>query len=70
MTGVDASDGSDDSAPQAAAGLLTNAQRLRVHLVKGGLAETLLDAWQGGDADGAQARMLTALHEFLNSVAA
>jgi hypothetical protein len=70
MTGANVSGTPDGSAPKTAAGSLTNAQRLRAHLVKSGLAESLLDAWQDGAAAEAQNRMLAALDNFLKPGAA
>lgn len=52
-----------DDANATSAPVLTNSERLRTHLTSGGLAMTLLDAWKKDDPE-AQARMLTALHDF------
>ncbi len=44
--------------------IVTNAQRLRAHLLKDSLSTALLTAWEAGDIAQAQARMLVALNDF------
>ena len=56
-----------DSSPGLRPMDATNAERLRMHLSKDGLAAALLTAWQSGEAAGAPTRMLAALNAF-NSV--
>jgi hypothetical protein len=45
-------------------GTLSNIKRLRAQLVSGSLAAALLAAWEDGDAQHAQMRMLDAVHSF------
>lgn len=52
-----------NDANEPPAQVLTNTERLRTHLTPGGLAMTLMEAWKKDDPK-AEARMLTALHDF------
>ncbi|MBP9865022.1 MAG: hypothetical protein KBC91_01320 [Candidatus Omnitrophica bacterium] len=44
--------------------ILSNTDRLRLHLSKEGLAKNLLDAWLLGSKADAQKRMLNAINKF------
>jgi len=46
--------------------IVRNTDRLRAHLTKGGLAATLLSAWQQGESGGGKASLLDTLNEFFN----
>lgn len=54
----------EDQPTQDVASVLSNTDRLRLHLSKDGLANALLDAWLADPKADAQKRMIDAINNF------